>query len=78
VPTRSALGAEGRADLANIQISGEDLAVAVPENMSPFDIVEIAKVEAPSRIGSDAMVEYCAEHAKLSPTFCARLAQGLL
>jgi hypothetical protein len=78
VPTRSPLGEEGRGDLVNIQISAEVLEAANPDKMRPFDVMEVAKVEIPSRIGRDALTDYCADQGKFSPRFCSQLAMGLL
>lgn len=78
LPTRSALGADGRSDLMNIQISGDDLYAAQPDKMTGYDIFEIGKIEIPSRTGNNASEAYCAENEKYSPRFCAKLAAGLL
>lgn len=72
VPTRTAFGEEGRADLMSIIVTGDDIRRAKPAKMTAFDVVDIGEVDVPSRIGAQSVAAYCAKYATYSPRFCLR------
>lgn len=74
IPTQNNLGQEGRQLAMKVTYSLEKMAGAKWNNMTPFDVAELADDIEFKRLGTEAVIEYCkdGDHFKYTPTFCKR------
>lgn len=74
IPTRNNLGQEGQQLAMKVTYSLDKFAGAKWENMTSFDIAELADDIDFRPLGTEAAIEYCkdGDHLKYTPIFCRR------
>lgn len=74
IPTRNNLGQEGKQLAMKVTYSLDKMAGAKWDNMTSFDVAELADEIAFRRLGTEAVIQYCkdGDHFKYTPTFCKR------
>lgn len=74
IPTRDNLGKEGSALGMKVRYDLATLAGAQWSSMTPFDIGEISEEVVMTRLGMEAVAEYCKEndHTSVNRKLCAR------
>ena len=80
IPTRNNLGQEGQELAMKVTYSMEKLANAKWDNMTSFDVAELADTIDFRRLGTESVIEYCkdSDHIKYTPIFCKRAVMSAL